>query len=313
MLEILLVDDNAITLAIEKLMLESCGLSVETAESGAEAVRLAEQKPYYIIFMDIHMPDMNGFQASELIRETNTATPVIALSADVIPPDDPAFVQSRMNGSLVKPLQKPDLMELLQRFQAAAPVHGMDEHTSDALFDDDALFAVMKDPAAVQRILSQFLSVHSRDCVQLETLVSKREFLRAREIMHNIIGISGNLFCHRLHRLARILGDELKQECSDHLEEFVGVWNTTYQTLSDCSSRLSSETDETATDADWPSLWENFMFLCSEFDITAIDVFSEHIQVFMANMEPERFDRLRQAVFNYDFLWIIDNLEERHV
>lgn len=313
MLEILLVDDNEITLAIQKLMLESCGLSVETASSGSEAVRLAVEKPFFMILMDIHMPDMNGFQAAEMIREANIDTPVIALSADVIAPDDPDFLRSKMNGALVKPLQKSALTEMLQRFSYIMPTLENGENAGNTVFDDKALFAVMKDPSAVQRILSQFLSIHSHDCEQLEELIKNGEFLRAREILHNIIGISGNLFCEKLHRASRDLSDDLKQNRSDRLDDFIRIWNTTFKALSDFSGGLPDKAGDEAADIDWHFLWENFISLCNEFDITATDIFSEHIQIFKANMEFENFERLKQAVYSYDFLWIIDNVGDCYV
>lgn len=313
MAHILLVDDNEITLAIEKLMLESCGLSVDTALSGLEAVRLAQQNQYFLILMDIHMPEMNGFQAAELIREVDSVTPVIALSADVIPPDDPDFLRCEMNGSLVKPLQKSDLANLLHQFSYTSPTMEQSDGSGDAVFDEDALFAVMKEPSAVQRVLSQFLSVHKDDCEHLRSLVKSGNFTSAREILHNIIGISGNLFCEKLHRISRSLSDELKQSRADCLDEFTELWNTTFKTLSDCSGKLSDKSETETFVVDWKSLWENFILLCNEFDITAADVFSEHIGIFKANMEPGGFEQLKNAVFSYDFLWIIDNMEDCYV
>ncbi|MDE5853836.1 MAG: hypothetical protein K2H19_02090 [Ruminococcus sp.] len=60
---------------------------------------------------------------------------------------------------------------------------------------------------------------------------------------------------------------------------------------------------------EWNSLWDNFILLCREFDISAVDIFSENIQTFIANMSNEKFIKLKKAVLDYDFMWISDNME----
>jgi len=311
--EFLLTDDNEITIEIEKLMLESCGLSVVTAGSGEEAVRLASEKEFFMIFMDIHMPEMNGFRAAELIRESSPNVPVIALSADEIAPDDPEYIKSGMNGSLLKPLQMDDLKELLNRFLVIDFAGENVESSDDSLFSYDELFAVMKDKKAVLRLLTQFLSVHSHDCEMLNEHVKNGEIISAREILHNVIGISGNMFCKRLYRVSGMLSDELKKGVSDSLDSFTEIWNDTFKELSDCRSRLSEEEDISSGSEDWQSLRESFVSLCEDFDVSAAELFVENMGVFAANMTSENFKQLKNAVSGYDFPWITDNLEVLYV
>ncbi len=87
-MESLLADDSEITLEIQRLMLESCGLDVVTADSGTAAIKLARENKFFMIFIDIQMPDMNGFQAASVIRQNGVDTPIIALSADEIDTGD---------------------------------------------------------------------------------------------------------------------------------------------------------------------------------------------------------------------------------
>ncbi|MDE5861990.1 MAG: response regulator, partial [Ruminococcus sp.] len=53
-MEILLVDDNEINMEIQKMMIESNGITVKTASNGADAVKMAEEQDFFMIFMDIH-------------------------------------------------------------------------------------------------------------------------------------------------------------------------------------------------------------------------------------------------------------------
>lgn len=306
-MEFLLTDDNEITLEIERLMLESCGLSVVTAKSGNEAVKIASEKQFFMIFMDIHMPEMNGFRAAELIRKNCPDVPVIALSADEIAADDPDYIKSGMNGSLLKPLQMDDLKELLNRFLVLDFADRSTVSPDDSLFSYDELFAVMKDKKAVLRLLTQFLSVHSRDCDMLNEHINNGEITSAREILHNVIGISGNMFCKRLYRVSGRLSDELKKGVSDSLGSFNEIWNDTFRELSACRKKLSAEEENGSASADWKSLRESFNSLCEDFDVTAAELFAENIKIFEENMTSDSFAQLKNAVSGYDFPWIIDN------
>lgn len=312
-MEFLLTDDNDITLEIEKLMLESCGLSVVTACSGEEAVKLAEENDFFMIFMDINMPGINGFQASERIREKNKNVPIIALSADEISSDNEDYVKSGMNGSLRKPLNTDDLKKLLGKYIVMDTGEKNDEEIDDRLFAYDELLDVMKDEKAVYRLLTKFLTIHDDDCNILREHIKNNEILHAREIMHNIIGISGNMFCKRLYRISGTLSSELKQNASDSLEEFAEIWNDTIKELSDCQKKIAPPEEPVKNEINWNDLKKNFNELCTDFDVYAADVFSENINAFMKNMTSENFTKLKNAILNYDFPWIIDNLEVLYV
>lgn len=306
MLKVLLVDDNEINLEIQSLMLENCGLDITTADNGKSAVEIARQQDFALIFMDINMPEMDGFTACRLIRETNKSVPVIALSADRAE-EDSRFAISGMSGSLLKPMQAVELNELLSRYisvDTAVPAE------DDAVFAYDEFLAVMKDEKAIMSILKQFLSVHKKDCEMLAEDIIDKNFIGAREILHNITGISGNMFCKKLYEISCSLSAELKQERSDSLEEFTDVWNITFGELTQQYDILSEKYLSDNYKSDWKSLWESFFSLACEFDISAVDIFTENIQSFTENMNTKDFRKLRKAVLNYDFLWISENMQE---
>lgn len=306
MLKVLLVDDNEINLEIQSLMLKNCGLDITTADNGKSAVEIARQQDFALIFMDINMPEMDGFTACRLIRETNKSVPVIALSADRAE-EDSRFAISGMSGSLLKPMQAVELNELLSRYisvDTAVPAE------DDAVFAYDEFLAVMKDEKAIMSILKQFLSVHKKDCEMLAEDIINKNFIGAREILHNITGISGNMFCKKLYEISCSLSAELKQERSDSLEEFTDVWNITFCELTQQYNILSEKYLSDNYKSDWKSLWENFFSLACEFDISAVDIFTENTQSFIENMNTKDFRKLRKAVLNYDFLWISENMQE---
>ncbi|MBP3379669.1 MAG: response regulator [Ruminococcus sp.] len=308
-MEFLLVDDNEITLEIQRMMLESCGLNVVTADCGQAAVRIAGEKQFFLIFMDIRMPHMNGFQAAELIRKNDKTTPIIALSADRIDPDDPQFKRSEMNGALLKPLQMSDLEELLEKYLALELPESSEKTDPDLLFAYEELLAVMKNERAVMRLLDRFLNVHGNDCSNLRDCVWNGNYQGAREILHNIIGISGNMFCKRLYRIACTLGSELRQNSCESLDIFSGIWQDTIEEVARRRSALSETAAENAPEMNWQELREKFFALCEDFDTYAAELFYENIRCFEKNMAASEFERLKKAIMAYDFLEIISNRE----
>lgn len=311
-MEFLLTDDNDITLEIEKLMLESCGISVRTATSGNEAVKITDENDFFMIFMDINMPEMNGFQTAECIRRKNKDVLIIALSADKISEDNEDYKKSGMNGSLTKPLQMSELKDLLGKF---IKISGDEksEINDDTLFAYDELLDVMKDEKAVYGLITKFLTVHEDDCSFLREHIENNEILHAREIMHNIVGISGNMFCKRLYGISCSLSEELKHGAHNSLESFTEIWNDTIKELYEYQKRFCAEEKNDENKVNWNDIKRNFNELCTDFDVYASDIFSENMNIFKNNMSEDNFSKLKEAVLNYDFPWIIDNMEVLYV
>ncbi|QQL50940.1 response regulator [Mucilaginibacter ginkgonis] len=104
---VLLAEDNMVNALVATRLLSKWGITADHVENGLEAVRMASQKRYDLILMDIHMPEMNGFEATKQIRSTanpNSTTPIFALTADVTASDQAAYA-SYFTGFLNKPIE----------------------------------------------------------------------------------------------------------------------------------------------------------------------------------------------------------------
>jgi len=117
---VLVVDDNEINVLIAKRLLSKWGLLIETASCGTEALAKIENGFFDLVFMDLKMPDINGYEVTKLIRKMDgdyfKSLPVVALSAAPIAEDHIQFKESGMNGHMMKPLDMRNLRRQLLEF-----------------------------------------------------------------------------------------------------------------------------------------------------------------------------------------------------
>ncbi|HEV7403202.1 MAG TPA: response regulator [Chthoniobacteraceae bacterium] len=125
-LRILLAEDNVINRALATGILEKRGHSLAHAVNGREAVSAAAAEAFDLIFMDVQMPEMDGMEATRCIRESEMATgrhtPIAAMTAHAMAGDRERCLASGMDDYISKPLDKADLLALLERVSAGAAV-----------------------------------------------------------------------------------------------------------------------------------------------------------------------------------------------
>ena len=123
-LRVLVADDNAINREVAVAMLEVLGCSAVLAGDGSAAVAEAQRESFDIILMDCQMPGMDGYAATAAIRGDERrrklkATPIVALTANVLARDRERCLAAGMNGFLAKPFKAEQLAEILEPIAAA--------------------------------------------------------------------------------------------------------------------------------------------------------------------------------------------------
>jgi K+-sensing histidine kinase KdpD/CheY-like chemotaxis protein len=112
-IKILVVEDNDINQEVAKAIFGSIQLNVDIAHNGESGVSFADQYKYDVIFMDLHLPDFDGFEASRRIIESNPQQKIIALTADVFAKQNPRLIAVGIKDVLNKPLNITDLLDIL--------------------------------------------------------------------------------------------------------------------------------------------------------------------------------------------------------
>jgi PAS domain S-box-containing protein len=119
-LRILLVEDNEVNCKVAARMLQKLGCQVDIAANGRQAVDKTKQQWYDVVFMDVHMPEMDGYEATRLIREQENGSDrhqiIIAMTASAMESDRQRCLQAGMDDYLAKPFREAELRQILARW-----------------------------------------------------------------------------------------------------------------------------------------------------------------------------------------------------
>jgi CheY-like chemotaxis protein len=122
---VLVVDDNSVNRTVAARLAERAGCAVDMATNGVEAVAAVRQSRYDLVLMDCQMPEMDGYEATREIRETErTGTPrttIIAMTANATTGDRERCLAAGMDDYLCKPVTAVSMREMLSTWRPAAP------------------------------------------------------------------------------------------------------------------------------------------------------------------------------------------------
>ncbi len=114
---ILIAEDNLVNQQVILHILKKLGYDADVAENGSEVLRMFKEKEYDLVLMDMQMPEMDGLEATQLIRSTIKNQPVIiALTANTMQGDDDKCIEAGMNDYLSKPIKLEDLILKLKKW-----------------------------------------------------------------------------------------------------------------------------------------------------------------------------------------------------
>jgi len=117
---ILLAEDNPVNQKVASIMLTKAGYQVDVADNGREAMEALERSSFALVFMDVQMPEMDGFEATAAIRDKEKQSgqhlPIIAMTAHAMEGDRERCLEAGMDDYLSKPIQPKELMAVLEKW-----------------------------------------------------------------------------------------------------------------------------------------------------------------------------------------------------
>ena len=113
----MIAEDNTVNQTVINMIMKKLGYSADIVPDGVQAVEAIKRKPYHVILMDIQMPEMDGMEATRIIRRDVDCQPVIvALTANAMIEDRDLCLQAGMDDYISKPIQIEKLMEVLEKY-----------------------------------------------------------------------------------------------------------------------------------------------------------------------------------------------------
>ncbi len=120
---ILAVDDNELNLSLFKLFLSQLGHNVRAVNDPFEALNLATQETFDLIFTDFQMPGITGIEAASKFRENGFGGPIIAITAHLSESERNSILASKLDDVLIKPVTKPELIRILNQYMGSDMDH----------------------------------------------------------------------------------------------------------------------------------------------------------------------------------------------
>ncbi len=195
---ILVVDDNEANRIIAEKVLRRAGYDVHLAANGREAIAAFRTCSPDLVLMDVQMPEMDGIAATAAIRAGENPAfrrPIFALTAAMSAEDRTRCSEAQMDGYIVKPLRREDLLETVGRALAGGPVDPpapTPEEPEEALLDDDLM----------AEIAGRFLDEAVVRCESLRTALSGNDAKAVEHIGHYLKGGAAQLAIMAVRDLA---------------------------------------------------------------------------------------------------------------
>lgn len=247
---ILVAEDYRTNQKVVRRHLEDAGHSVLIVNHGREAVEACAEQAFDLILMDVHMPEMDGFEATRQIRSGSSPcakVPIIALTADVATGARQACQEAGMNEVISKPLRRDALLQAVDRWLDAArralpPAPAAEAPCAAAApgtapLDYDSALEVFGDPETVGEMVRHLLADVQRQIDKMRAALTQRDAETLRRESHAIKGGAGSLEAHPLASVAARIEQLSKEANLDDIARLLDELAAEHERLRDYVTR----------------------------------------------------------------------------
>ncbi|HUC80459.1 MAG TPA: ATP-binding protein, partial [Flavisolibacter sp.] len=190
-ISVLIAEDNAMNQQLISHLMKSWEIDYRIVNNGKEALEELTRNPYSIVLMDIQMPEMDGYTATNIIRnEMKLSIPIIAMTAHAMTGEKEKCLQLGMNDYVSKPIKETVLYNMIGRHAQNIPEEEADETTHASDFQHiqlDYLHSLSGGDAEFEKqLLAQFLQQAPEELSQLETAIEEQAFVNVKQTAHSL-------------------------------------------------------------------------------------------------------------------------------
>jgi CheY-like chemotaxis protein len=234
-MQVLLVEDNRINQQIAQELLQQVGIVVDTAHNGQKAVSCVAKRSYQLILMDIQMPIMDGYQATQQIRSMSEGAdiPIIAMTAHAMNEERDRCLAIGMNEHLTKPIDRSRLYQTLLHWLVPSQRHeqGREEGSKRSDHANGSALLPETEPKVLdqteglgrlngnlqlyQSLLREFQLDYATAHETLAALLmdgDEQQYKQAYQLAHNVKGIAANLGAHQVVSCATKIDEAIQKQ-----------------------------------------------------------------------------------------------------
>jgi len=237
--KILIAEDNKLNQKVAGFIFSKLGYNVDFANDGFEAILKAKENNYDFIFMDLQMPEVDGFDATKQILKDKDIVKkpiIIAMTANTQEDDKLKCIEAGMVDFITKPIT-PDMVEnVISKFLVSSPTSKDEkqqtkENTSNEnisenylYFDENQFkntFNIETDKVFALEMLDLFTIQAEKSFQEIKKAFEEKDFEKIRSIAHQLKGSSGNLGASKFHDLCANIDKEIKQKIFDNIPDYI--------------------------------------------------------------------------------------------
>lgn len=335
---VLLVEDNTINQLLAKDLLTQAGLQVTIAGNGKQAVELAGKITFDAILMDIQMPEMNGYEATKIIRSATSKRklPIIAMTANAMTGDRELCLAAGMDDHVAKPIEPRHLFETLVKWIPAferEPVQPEIAHEESQnqktmlpshLEGIDIRIGLDRTGGNCDHyinLLKHFVTDHSNDNQIITDAIANGDITVAHRTAHTLKGVAGGIGALILYDSAQYVETALKNGQSESADPLIKNLARDLRKVVDdlkgkLMSSLSAKTGQKSTQPidkkTLAALLEKFQRLAREMDPAAEDTAEAINQLLVSHgdLNSALGARIAEQASNLDFEEALETLAE---
>jgi CheY-like chemotaxis protein/HPt (histidine-containing phosphotransfer) domain-containing protein len=219
---ILVAEDVEMNQQLIRHILESSGAQVVIVRNGVEALEQVKNQIFDCVIMDVQMPEMDGIQATEKIRELEdpalSAIPIIALTANCQPDDLMKYEQAGMDDYLSKPIVEAHLLDaILSNSGGVRPIHEPASSPDNKLYDLTMIRSVSGgDEAFIKKMILLFIETVPQNVQDLVNASGQKNWEQVSKMAHKLKSTIDSMGIRTLHDQIRAV--EMNAKNQEHLE-----------------------------------------------------------------------------------------------